>query len=76
MPTSDSVKKLGNLSSVAANPIPQLSIPQLPEKLRKLDPDGCNQYQQDLTRELQDWTQKLNTLFATQNNQLASLIKK
>jgi hypothetical protein len=57
-------------SSTATNPLPPISIPKLPEKLRRIDPDGVSQWEsamESVVREqFRTLEEKLNTVIDAQ----------
>lgn len=68
------LKKLANLSATTFTPIPNLLIPELPAKLQKIDPEGCQKFKQDFERFHQDWVKQVNILQQNQQKILQSLI--
>ena len=65
-------ERLANRSSTAgAQPIPEIILPRFPEKLRRIDPEGCDAWQKQFSLVLKDWVSKMNTV----NQNLADKIK-
>lgn len=75
MPTP-SITKLANVSAAAVNPVPEIMVPDMPEKLRRIDPDGCDKFIEDLRRGLNDFRQKLNTTQLGVNQAVLNLQRK
>jgi hypothetical protein len=76
MGSSNNVQKLGNLQRVAYNPIPQIEVPAMPDKLRRIDPTGHDQWVRAFNQSLQDWVKKMNVAQQAQSNTLLNLVKK
>jgi hypothetical protein len=69
-------QKVANIQTLATPAVPSLTIPELPEKLRRIDPEGSAQFREKLQGEFDEWLQKLNTLGFIQQNQLNTITRK
>jgi len=54
--------KLKNLSAQGYPPIPDILVPPLPEKIRRIDPDGCDKWTRTLNETLSNWIKTQNVL--------------
>ncbi len=76
MPQKNATLKNANLTTISAAPLPPLIAPPLPERLRKIDPEGCDQFINEFNRRIQTWLTGSNTQFQAQGQSLSTLIKK
>ena len=76
MPQQNASLKVSNLTTIGAAPLPPLIAPPLPERLRKLDPEGCDEFINEFNRRIQTWLTGSNTQFQAQVQSLSTLIKK
>lgn len=73
MASQSDIEKLGRISAVSTNPVPDIYVPEMPAKLVKIDPDGCAVYTQEVKKALQDFVQKLNVLTQATNQQIQDI---
>lgn len=76
MPTVPSIAKLANISGANVNPVPGIRLPPLPEKLRRIDPDGSAQWLEDANKVLADFVLKQNTTQLGLNQAVLNLQRK
>lgn len=69
-PSSANLKKIANLGAATYSPIPDLLIAKLPAKLRKIDPEGCAQYEAEQDRLHKDWVKQMNVLQSNISNSI------
>jgi len=68
---TDPLAKLANINTNAGvQPIPPLTLPPLPDRLVRIDPDGCAAWLAQANQGFADWVQQVNVLQAN----LAGLI--
>lgn len=71
MATASQKQKLANRSDTSgAQPLPDLMLPELPEKIARLDPVGAKQWTTKANVAIKMWLQKVNVV----NQNVASKI--
>lgn len=71
MAVQPDLKRFQNKTGGGFTPIPDIPVAPLPDKLQKIDPDGCKKWEQEQRRLNAEWAKTLNTL----QNTVQDLIK-